>query len=86
MIRHKPSAAGRNCAPPQHQWIQTGTGCLTLGKASLDSIPEAASDNSQDKDKDGYTNVEEFLNGTNPTVFVDYKKPENDVNTLHQEL
>ncbi len=48
--------------------------------------PQSASDNSQDKDKDGYTNVEEFLNGTNPTVFVDYKKPENDVNTLHQEL
>ena len=45
--------------------------------------PNNASDNSQDKDKDGYTNLEEYLNGTNPTVFVDYTKPENNVNTLH---
>ncbi len=26
---------------------------------------------------DGYTNLEAFLNGTDPTVFVDYTKPEN---------
>ena len=51
------------------------------GKFGLD--PKNASDNSQDKDKDGYTNLEEYLNGTNPTVFVDYTKPENNVNTLH---
>ena len=30
----------------------------------------------------GYTNIEEYLNGTDPTVFVDYTKPENNVNTL----
>ncbi len=29
------------------------------------------SDGSQDKDNDGYTNIEEFLNGTDPTVSVD---------------
>ncbi|HMP83101.1 MAG TPA: pectate lyase, partial [Verrucomicrobiota bacterium] len=39
-------------------------------------------DGDLDKDGDGYTNVEEFLNGTDPTVFVDYTKPENNVNTL----
>jgi hypothetical protein len=44
--------------------------------------PKDASDGSQDKDGDGYTNVEEYLNGTDPTVFVDYTKPENNVNTL----
>ena len=38
----------------------------------------------QDKDKDGYTNVEEYLNGTDPTVFVDYTKPEN--NHQHPEV
>jgi len=32
--------------------------------------------------KDGYTNIEEYLNGTNPDVFVDYKDPNNNVNTL----
>ncbi len=42
-----------------------------------------AGDNAQDKDQDGYTDLEEYLNGTDPTVFVDYKKPENNVNTLH---
>jgi hypothetical protein len=42
-----------------------------------------ANDNAQDKDQDGYTNLEEYLNGTGPTVFVDYTKPENNVNTIH---
>ncbi len=45
--------------------------------------PRDAADGSKDQDRDGYTNVEEYLNGTNPTVFVDYTKPENNVNTLH---
>ncbi|MCX5771964.1 MAG: pectate lyase [Candidatus Hydrogenedentes bacterium] len=44
--------------------------------------PQDASNAAQDKDKDGYTNVEEYLNGTDPTVFVDYTKPENNINTL----
>ncbi len=33
-------------------------------------------------DNDGYTNIEEYLNGTDPTEFVDYTKSENNVNTL----
>ncbi len=41
-----------------------------------------ASNASKDKDNDGYTNIEEYLNGTDPTVFVDYTKPENNINTL----
>lgn len=41
-----------------------------------------ATDAAQDNDKDGYTNVEEYVNGTDPTVFVDYTKPENNINTL----
>ena len=41
-----------------------------------------ASNASKDKDNDGYTNIEEYLNGTDPTEFVDYTKPENNVNTL----
>ena len=40
------------------------------------------SDGPRDKDSDGYTNVEEFLNGTDPTTFVDYTTPQNNVNTL----
>ena len=46
--------------------------------------PQDAADAAQDKDKDGYTNVEEYLNGTDPTVFVDYTKPEN--NHQHPEV
>jgi pectate lyase len=45
--------------------------------------PQDSADGPQDNDKDGYTNLEEFLNGTDPTRFVDYTKPENNVNTLH---
>jgi pectate lyase len=41
-----------------------------------------ASDNVKDKDKDGYTNIEEYINGTDPAVFVDYTLAENNVNTL----
>jgi len=39
-------------------------------------------DTTKDKDSDGYTNLEEYLNGTDPTVFVDYTKSKNNVNTL----
>ncbi len=37
-----------------------------------------------DKDGDGYTNLEEYLNGTNSTQFVDYTKPENNKNVFHK--
>ncbi len=43
------------------------------------------SDGSQDADGDGYTNVEEWLNGTDPQKFVDYRNPENNRNTLHSK-
>lgn len=45
--------------------------------------PRDAADGSKDQDGDGYTNIEEYLNGTAPTVFVDYTKPENNINTLN---
>ena len=35
-----------------------------------------------DPDRDGYTTLEEFLNGTDPRAFVDYTDPDNNVNTL----
>ncbi len=44
----------------------------------------SADDNSWDKDGDGYTNVEEYLNGTNPNEFVDYTKREYNINTLEK--
>ncbi len=45
--------------------------------------PKDPTDNALDKDGDGYTNIEEYLNGTDPTVFIGYTEPENNVNTLH---
>ncbi len=39
------------------------------------------SDGARDTDRDGYTNVEEWLNGTDPTQFVDYRKPEDIIGT-----
>lgn len=49
-------------------------------KYGLDA--DQADDSSSDKDGDGYTDVEEYLNGTDPTEFVDYTKPQNNVNSL----
>jgi len=40
------------------------------------------SDGAKDTDDDGYTNVEEWLNGTDPAQFVDYRNAENNKNTL----
>jgi hypothetical protein len=44
--------------------------------------PYNPADGPADADKDGYTNLEEYLNGTDPRVFVDYTDPANNVNTL----
>jgi pectate lyase len=46
--------------------------------------PDNASDAVLDKDGDGYTNIEEFLNGTDPGEYVDYTKAENNIDTLRQ--
>ena len=59
-----------------------GDGMPDEWEAKYGLNPHDASDGSKDKDGDGYTNVEEYLNGTDPTVFVDYTKPENNINTL----
>ena len=40
------------------------------------------SDGAEDSDSDGYTNVEEWLNGTDPTQYVDYRKSENNIDPL----
>ena len=40
-------------------------------------------DNVLDGDNDGYTNIEEYLNNTDPTKFVDYTKPEHNTHSLH---
>jgi hypothetical protein len=44
--------------------------------------PNDASDGAKDADSDGYTNVEEYLNVTNPKEFVDYTRAENNVDNL----
>ncbi len=44
--------------------------------------PRDSSDAAGDADNDGYTNIEEFLNGTDPGKFVDYTKLENNVDKL----
>ena len=40
----------------------------------------------RDSNGSGYTNLEEFLNGTDPTEYVDYTDPRNNVNTLTAEV
>ena len=45
--------------------------------------PSNDSDNVLDGDNDGYTNIEEYLNSTDPTEFVDYTRTENNIHSLH---
>jgi len=49
-------------------------------KNNLD--PKNGSDGSIDSDGDGYTNVEEFLNGTNPQEKINYRNLGNNVDTI----
>lgn len=42
----------------------------------------SASDSSRDADGDGYSNIEEYLNGTDPRKNIDYTKPDNNVDTI----
>ncbi len=44
--------------------------------------PKDASDGSVDSDKDGYTNLEEYLYNTDPKVFVDYTDPKNNIDSV----
>jgi pectate lyase len=44
--------------------------------------PNDRSDAARDADGDGYTSIEEYLNGTDPTAFVDYTRPENNRDAL----
>jgi pectate lyase len=44
--------------------------------------PADASDNRVDSDLDGYSNVEEYLNGTNPREKIDYRNLGNNVDTI----
>jgi pectate lyase len=44
--------------------------------------PNNPSDASGDLNGSGYTNIEEYLNGTDPTVFVDYTNLANNVDTI----
>lgn len=36
-----------------------------------------------DKDKDGYTDLEEYLNQTDPTRFIDYTDLKNNIHSFH---
>jgi pectate lyase len=48
----------------------------------FDLNPTDAADGALDADGDGYTNIEECLNDTDPGQFVDYKDPKNNVDSL----
>ena len=48
--------------------------------------PQDSSDGSIDSDGDGYTNIEEFINGTNPREFVDYRDPANNREVREAQL
>jgi hypothetical protein len=59
-----------------------GDGMPDWWKTKYDLDPNDAELAAKDGDGDGYTTVEEYLNGTDPTVKVDYKDLKNNVNSL----
>ena len=63
--------------------LEKGNGCLS-GKVS--AIGCCLSDANADSDRDGYTNLEEYLNGTDPNQFIDYRDPKNNVDALTARL
>jgi len=71
-------------APPPPDGDDDGMPDAWEEKFGLD--PRAAADAALDTDSDGYTDVEEYLNGTDPTQFIDYTRPENNINTLRPPL
>jgi hypothetical protein len=44
--------------------------------------PNDPADAAKDLDGDGYATIEEFINGTDPTRFVDYTRLENNIDSL----
>ena len=44
--------------------------------------PKDASENTQDKDNDGFNHLEAYSNRTDPTVFVDCTRSKNNTNSL----
>ena len=48
--------------------------------------PASATDNSRDTDGDGYTNVEEYLNATDPRQAIDYTNFDNNVDMISQAV
>jgi hypothetical protein len=51
---------------------------------SHELAPNDPADGPQDADADGYTNLEEFLNHTDPHQYVDYRQPENNVDQIYR--
>jgi pectate lyase len=50
-------------------------------ESSQQLSPSDQNDGRADTDADGYTNVEEFLNGTNPREYIDYQNLKNNVDS-----
>jgi hypothetical protein len=67
--------------PPQYT-LKDGIADEWKKKHGFDLSDEALA--SKDSDGDGYTNIEEYLNGTDPTVKVDYTDLKNNVNPLDE--
>lgn len=59
-----------------------GDGMPDTWEAEHGLDPGSAADGPVDTDEDGYTNVEEWLNGTDPNEFIDYRNLGNNSDTI----
>ncbi len=65
-------------APPDSD----GDGMPDAWEKTFGLDARTAADPARDSDGDGYTDIEEYVNGTDPGQFIDYSRPEHNINTL----
>lgn len=67
-------------------WTVTTTECLTNGKNVSGLDPNDPTDAAKDCNGDGYTNIEKYINGIDPSRKIDWTDLRNNHDTLKERL
>ena len=76
---------GKRCHAAEEEEGAVASGGSEHTERQYGLNPNDPSDGNTDLNGDGYTNLEKYLNGIDPTNKVDYTKPENNVNPFHKK-